>query len=78
MTHIFFSIIFLLASYFLAVLGLVQGYIPGGYRIIKGEDGKTRESIQYVRIIGISFIIATALSGMMFYFFIYPSYQYLW
>jgi len=77
MTHIFFSIIFLLASYFLAVLALVQGYIPGGYKIIKGEDGKTRETIRYIRVLGISFIIASALSGMMFYFFIYPIYQFL-
>jgi hypothetical protein len=77
MMNIFFSIAFLLASYFLAVLALVQGYIPGGYQIIKGEDGQTRKSIQYIRIIGISFMIASALSGMMFYFFIYPSYQIL-
>ncbi|MCS4434522.1 hypothetical protein [Aquiflexum gelatinilyticum] len=76
MTHILFSIIFLMASYFLAVLALVQGYIPGGYRIEKGDDGKTREFLQYLKILGISFIIASALSGMMFYFFIYPSYQY--
>jgi hypothetical protein len=66
-----------LASYFLAVLSLVQGYIPGGYRIVKGDDEKTTEIFQFVKILGISFIIASALSGIMFYYFIYPSYQFL-
>jgi hypothetical protein len=72
-----FSIVFLLVTYFLAALGLIQGFIPGGHKIIREKDGKTREIIQYGKILGISFIIASVLSGLMFYFFIYPNYQFL-
>lgn len=77
MTHFFFSILFLLSTYFLAVLALYQGYIPGGYSNIKGEDGKTHKIKHYGRVLGISFIIASVLTGLMFYFFVLPSYQFL-
>lgn len=74
--EIFFSILFLLVTYFMTTLGLVQGYIPGGYKTIKEKNGKTYKVINYIRILGISLIIATIFSGIYFYFFIYPGYQF--
>ncbi|MCL6260567.1 hypothetical protein M3O96_15800 [Aquiflexum sp. TKW24L] len=75
MMDIFFSLTFLLVIYFLTTLGLIQGYIPGGITYIKEKNGKTQQIIHYGRIIGISLIIASAFSGVVFYFFIYPNYQ---
>lgn len=74
--EIFFSILFLLVTYFMTTLGVVQGYIPGGYKTVKEKNGKTHQIINYAKILGISFIIASVFSGMFFYFFIYPSYQF--
>lgn len=53
--EIFFSILFLLVTYFMTTLGLVQGYIPGGYKTIKEKNGKTYQVINYIRDFGYQF-----------------------
>jgi hypothetical protein len=58
----------------MTTLGLVQGYIPGGYKTIKEKDGKPYQIINYAKILGISFLIAAVFSLAFFFFFIYPNY----
>jgi hypothetical protein len=72
--EIFFSILFLLVSYFMTTLALVQGYIPGTSKIVQEKDGKVRQVLQYGKILLISFVIASIFSGLMFYYFVYPLY----
>ncbi|RZS97057.1 hypothetical protein [Cecembia calidifontis] len=72
---ILFSILFLLLSYFFSVLALIHVYIPGGIRQIKGLDQKIREVVNFPRVFGISLLIASLITGIMFYTFIYPSYR---
>jgi hypothetical protein len=71
MTDKFFSLTFLLAIYFMTTLGLIQGLIPGGITY-KEKDGNTQQIIHSGRI-GISLIIASAFSGVVFYFSIYQT-----
>lgn len=72
---IFFSLLFLLVTYFMTSVALLQVYIPGGERTFKEKDGRIEQFIEIKKIMGISFLIACCLSGIMFFYFIYPSYQ---
>ncbi|WP_291785042.1 hypothetical protein [Cecembia sp.] len=72
---IIFSVIFLLLSYFFSVLGIIHGYIPGGIKKIMGKKGKIKEEINISKVFGLSFIIASLLTGFMFFNFILPTYQ---
>jgi hypothetical protein len=72
---IFFSIIFLLLSYFFSVLGLIHTYIPGGIKKIIRRHGEIKEEINFSRVYGLSFFIACLLTGIMLFNFILPSYQ---
>ncbi|WP_373523962.1 hypothetical protein [Aquiflexum sp.] len=72
---IFFSLLFLLVTYFMTSVALLQVYIPGGIRSFKENEGRIQRFIEYKKIMGISFVIACCLSGIMFYYFIYPVYQ---
>ncbi|EKB51209.1 hypothetical protein B879_00002 [Cecembia lonarensis LW9] len=72
---IFFSILFLMMSYFMTVLGLIHVYIPGGIQKIKLRNGKIRELVNLPKIFGVSFILSSFLTVVMFYFFIFPHYR---
>jgi hypothetical protein len=74
MIEIFFSILFLLASYFMKTLAWVQGYVPGTKRFVQQKDGKVHQVLQNGKILRISFVIASFFSGLMFYYFVYPPY----
>jgi len=77
MIEVFFSISLLLIIYFMTTLGLVQGFVPGGYRLVKEKGGQTHQEINFGKILAVSFIIASVFSGMMLYFFIFPDYKFL-
>ncbi|WP_373494539.1 hypothetical protein [Aquiflexum sp.] len=72
---IIFSFLFLLVTYFMTSLAMLQVYIPGGMKSFKENNGRIQQLIAYKKIMAISFVIACCLSGVMFYYFIYPSYQ---
>jgi len=73
--EITFSIIVLLTSYFMTALALIHEYIPGGIKHIKEKDGKVRDIVNFGRVFGVSFLVASFFSGLMFYIFIFPSYR---
>lgn len=72
---IFFSILFLMMSYFMTVVSLIHMYIPGGIQKIKLRNGKIRELVDLPKIFGVSFILSSFLTVVMFYFFIFPHYR---
>lgn len=72
---IFFSFLFLLVTYFMTSVAMLQLYVPGGIKSLKEKEGKVQPFMPYKKIMGISFVISICLSGVMFYYFIYPSYQ---
>jgi hypothetical protein len=73
--EITFSIIILLSSYFLTALALIHEYIPGGIKHIREKDGKIRDIINFGRVFGVSFLVASLFSGLMLYVFIFPGYR---
>lgn len=73
--EIFFSLLFLLSSYFMTTMALIHGYIPGGVKHIKEKDGKEKDIVNFGRVFGISFLVASFFSGFIFYIFIFPSYR---
>ncbi|WP_228779998.1 hypothetical protein [Aquiflexum lacus] len=72
---IFFSLLFLLVTYFMTSVALLQVYIPGGIKSLEEKERRLRLFLEYKKIMGISFVISCCLSGLMFYYFIYPVYQ---
>lgn len=72
---IFFSFLFLLVTYFMTSVALLQVYIPGGIKSLREKEGRIQPFMDYKKIMVISFLISMCLSGVMFYYFIYPSYQ---
>lgn len=74
MLEIFFSLLFILVSYFMTTLAIVQGLAPGATTVIQDRSGKVQKVAQYGKIMLVSFVIAGFFSGIMFYLFIYPNY----
>jgi len=70
-----FSLLFLLFSYFFSMMALIHVYIPGGVKKIKGLDQKIKEIVNLPLVFGVSFLIASLITGLMFYSFIYPAYR---
>jgi hypothetical protein len=73
--EIIFSILVLLISYFMTSLALLHGYIPGGVKHILEKNGEEKDVVNFLRVFGISFLVASFFSGLMFYMFIFPSYR---
>ncbi|PRY87157.1 hypothetical protein [Mongoliibacter ruber] len=70
------SLLILLTTYFLAVLGLIQGFIPGASKEITNALGQEKEVISAKRVIFISFVLALFVTSVMVYFFIFPNYSF--
>lgn len=75
--QIFTSLLILLTIYFLAVLGLVQGYIPGAKKEVSKRDGSRKEILSIKRVMLISFLFALMVTSIMVYFFIFPNYRFV-
>lgn len=75
--QIFTSLLILLTIYFLAVLGLVQGYIPGAKKEVAKRDGSSKEILSIKRVMLISFLFALVVTSIMVYFFIFPNYRFV-
>jgi hypothetical protein len=56
----------------MTTISLVQDRIPG-VPTGAGENGFQKRRIDYLKIIGISFIVAAIISISYFYFFIFPN-----
>lgn len=75
MIELFFSVLFLLVSYFMTTLALVQAYIPGTSKIIQEKNGRVRKVFEYGKTLFVSLAIASIVSSLMFYYFVYPLYN---
>lgn len=74
--EIFFSLAFLLLTYFMTSVALIHVYIPGAIQKIRRKDGKIAEKINFARIYGPSLVLAILFTYLMFNFFISPTYQF--
>ncbi|TVP42932.1 MAG: hypothetical protein EA341_18970 [Mongoliibacter sp.] len=74
--EIFTSLLILLTVYFLAVLGLIQGFIPGATKQVSSIKGEDKEVLSVKRVLLISFLLSVFVTAIMLYFFIFPNYTF--
>ncbi|EOZ98783.1 hypothetical protein A33Q_1437 [Indibacter alkaliphilus LW1] len=75
--ELIFSLLFLMTAYFLTAVGLIQGLIPGGKKNIRNEDGDLERVLSAKRVLYISFLLASFMTMLMVYFFIFPDYRFM-
>lgn len=73
--EVFATILFLLCTYFITGIALIQGYFPGTSKWVREKNGFIRPLTEYGKVMLYSLAVSLVLTGLMFYFFIYPSYD---
>lgn len=72
--ELFLAFFFLLMTYFMTTLGVVEGCIQEGVKTVKEKNGKIHQTRKCAKILETGFILDSVFSGM--YIFIYPGYQF--